>query len=84
MLPSPHLRDPRRRYRANQIRKRTRPAVPPIVLPPVSDTLVSELIRVGAQTRAQFLLRIEREKGPEHAQAILSAVADALRKKRTS
>lgn len=82
LMPTLHVRDPRRRYRANQIRKRAGASIPPPVVVPINPALVDELTRVDARTRTQFLQRIEREKGSAHAQALLSAVAAALREKR--
>lgn len=82
-MPTLHVRDPRRRYRANKIRKRIKPVPPPVVFS-ISPALVDELTRVDAGTRTRFLQRVEREKGSAYAEAVLSAVADALRKKRNS
>lgn len=86
MMPSLHVRDPRRRYRANQIRKRVRPAVPPLVVPDpvitVPEDLIEGLVKVNATTRLLTIQRLGAERGPDYAEAVLAAVAAALREKR--
>ncbi|WNN95171.1 hypothetical protein SEA_MAGRITTE_220 [Microbacterium phage Magritte] len=84
LMPSRHVRDPRRRYLTTKIRKRVTDRVPPPVAFSISPMLVDELTRVNVDTRTRFLQRVEREKGSAYAEAVLSAVADALRKKRNS
>ena len=83
-MPSLHVRDPRRRYRANRIRKRVRPSVSPPVVFHISTKLIEGLVAADAQTRTRVIQRIEREKGAEYTAAVLSLVADALREKRKS
>lgn len=82
LMPSLHVRDPRRRHRANQIRKRIRPSVTPPVSFQINPELISELTAVSAQKRTMVIQRLSEERGPEFATAVLSAVAAALRKKR--
>lgn len=84
MMPSLHVRDPRRRYRANQIRKRIRPSVPPPVTFQINPELIQGLVATSAHNRTRALQRIERERGADYASAVLSAVADVLREKRKS
>lgn len=79
LMPSRHVRDPRRRYLANKIRKGQPREVPPIVVDPV---LVQELVNASTKVRMHVLQRIESAQGSEYATAVVAAVAALLRETR--
>ncbi len=80
LMPSPHVRDPRRRYRANKIRKGQGTVPPPVVVVP--ETLVKELVLATPQVRTRALQRIEQERGTAYVSLVITAVAAALREGR--
>lgn len=81
LMPSRHVRDPRRRYRAHKIRKLIESSVPPLVEFHVPPELISRLVALPAHARTQALLRINREQGSPYTEFVIRALVEALKEK---
>lgn len=82
LLPSPHVRDPRRRYRANKIRKFRERSVPPLVVVP--EALVRELALAPTDIRTRALMRLEQERGAGYVQLVLAALTPYMIERKLS